>query len=1067
MRARALLAALAVLAIQSSSARAIGDTGDDRAAAPAAQDEDGAGESRPGDGRAAPAADAADDEDDAGEPSPLDIPSEASPPPVSDVPTAWTDVPEPPIEWEDWTIEGQLLDPPEVVRALYEPVMDQNRGWGEQQQRNVAEFSQQLGYHLRVRNEPLSAGGVRAVLDLVPITRVRRVDISFADLAEQVRHPVFKEEIMRRMRLRPGAELARDRAARAEQIREEAERVADYLRNDGFFEASVEIDHQPAGPYAVQLDVDIDKGPAYRVGDIEVVGNETISDEDIADQFRHARFCILQVCVGERRFSRQQLGDDVESVVEMYQRRGFPGARVRTTFDLRHSFKRATETVEFEVIVNERRKIDVVFEGTSDRFPHDQLADVLTFADEGNYDDVTIESSAEALRRHYQSRGYYEAYVTWERERFQFFDRIIFSIAEGPRLRVRSVAFAGNAGISDRELRSVVATTTFETFGLFREGGYATSVQLEQDVGRIERFYRSRGYRDAEVTVRVARAEALLDDAAALTAATLGGLPSPGLFIRFDIDEGEQVRVSDVMFEIEEPARLDPDALRDALGVSPGDVFVPERIEDDQEALKRYYFERGFPRAEVHTAWREAENPGGRVIVHRIRENAQKRVGQVVLRGNFKTQDWILFQELGLEEGDLLTAQAAQVAQANLRQSGLFSGVQLRYFGIEDARRETVDILVRVDERHDHTASVEVGGGWSTDSSVFVETIGSMDNIAGIGARLDARAQAGFEIQGAESTLVFPRWLMRSATGRPFLLEVTGFWRRETTERFGDLESFGGSVAATREWRRGFFRNWLVSFSYNFRQRNRNQDLIRPPGASGDLRSVPVRTRTSSIGPQLIIDKRRDEDGQMNPLAPVRGFRLDLSAQFAEDRFVGSDSFIKLGGSFQHYLELSNRLRLSNGVRYDHGIPLGGDVLLPEVERFFAGGDTTVRGFEEDRLATEVIETTVPPIGARQFRVVPASGNIRFIHNVDLQLEVWELGPFPVATAVFVDSGFVKNSLDGLSASDLRHALGVSLFRYVTPFGSLSAEWAMPLAPRIGDDPRGRFHINVGATMQF
>jgi outer membrane protein insertion porin family len=512
---------------------------------------------------------------------------------------------------------------------------------------------------------------------------------------------------------------------------------------------------------------------------------------------------------------------------------------------------------------------------------------------------------------------------------------------------------------------------------------------------------------------------------------------------------------------------LDPAALRTVLRVRSGDLFVPEKLEQDREALIRYYFERGFPRAEVETSWREAADPSQRVVVHRIRENARKRIGQIALRGNFKTEDWILFQELQLREGDLLTAEAAQVAQANLRQSGLFSGVQLRYFGVEDSRRETVDLIVRVDERHDNTAAIEAGGGWSTDSSFFVEAIGRMENIAGLGARLDTRAQAGFEIQAAESKLVFPRWLLRRATGRPFLLEVAGFWRNETTERFGDLESFGGSIAATREWRRGFFRNWFLSLRYSFRQRNRDQDLTRPPGASGDLTAVPVRTRTSSVGPHLVIDKRRDEQGRLNPLAPTRGYRLDLRTLFAEDRFLGSDRFIKLGGSLQHYVSLSDRLRLSNGFRYDHGIPLGGDVLLPEVERFFSGGDTTVRGFEEDRLATEIIESDVPPLGLRQFRVVPASGNIRFIHNLDLQLEVWELGPFPVATAVFLDSGFVTNSLFGFERRDLRHALGLSLFRYVTPFGSFSAEWAMPLNPRLGDDPRGRFHINVGATLQF
>ena len=38
-------------------------------------------------------------------------------------------------------------------------------------------------------------------------------------------------------------------------------------------------------------------------------------------------------------------------------------------------------------------------------------------------------------------------------------------------------------------------------------------------------------------------------------------------------------------------------------------------------------------------------------------------------------------------------------------------------------------------------------------------------------------------------------------------------------------------------------------------------------------------------------------------------------------------------------------------------------MLLPEVERFFAGGDTTVRGYKDDRLATEIVQVGVPPLG--------------------------------------------------------------------------------------------------------
>lgn len=135
---------------------------------------------------------------------------------------------------------------------------------------------------------------------------------------------------------------------------------------------------------------------------------------------------------------------------------------------------------------------------------------------------------------------------------------------------------------------------------------------------------------------------------------------------------------------------------------------------------------------------------------------------------------------------------------------------------------------------------------------------------------------------------------------------------------------------------------------------------------------------------------------------------------------------------------------------------------MPEVERFFAGGDTTVRGFEEDRLATEIIQPNVGGMsGIGQFRILPAGGNIRMIHNLELQVILANL-KFPIASAIFLDSGFVENSFDGFKFKDLRHSIGLALARAVLPFGSLSVEYAFPLDPVLGDDPQGRLHVNLG-----
>jgi outer membrane protein insertion porin family len=136
-------------------------------------------------------------------------------------------------------------------------------------------------------------------------------------------------------------------------------------------------------------------------------------------------------------------------------------------------------------------------------------------------------------------------------------------------------------------------------------------------------------------------------------------------------------------------------------------------------------------------------------------------------------------------------------------------------------------------------------------------------------------------------------------------------------------------------------------------------------------------------------------------------------------------------------------------------------VVLPEVERFFAGGDSTVRGYDEDRLATVVTSQSVPPFGGtQQIRVVAAGGNIRTIASVDAQLIIYD----PLATALFLDAGVVTNDWRATRVDDIRPGTGMAV-RAILPFGAVSLEYAIPLRTKLGDDPRGRIHF--GFAMRF
>lgn len=1011
---------------------------------------------------------------------------------------------EPPISWTEWTVGGPLPASERArLQVILEPEMERRRILIREVRCELQDVvKKQLGYHLgAIAIEDLPGTGKRAVLEIEPVTRVRRIEVEVTDqpFYDVVKlDTIFENEIVRRMRLRTGSIVASEPAECHIQLGLEEERVRQYLRSLGYFEAQARIgvgldcdDQQAssAGPMcpetvpaggAANLTVCIAKGPRYEIDidRIRVEGNTAITSDEIRARFRHGQICVLGRCLLER-FSLQNLNQDVQKVEALYKKRGYPAVRVRTDFDPNNpaSFDRNDRKVEFTVLVNERSRMDVVFEGNDpDRFPAESLESLLTFDEEGSYDDVEVIASADAIRRHYQSRGYFEANVTAERVDLPVADgvivRIVFTIHPGPRLRVQEVGFAGNAAVSEEALRGLVQTRASDASPLFGASGYLTAEDLAQDVARILARYRERGYHGAEVDVRVSRSAEVMDNAAVL-AALVGGNAAPerGLHVRFIIREGTPVVVRRVDFAFQGPHTRTAADLQRLIAIRPGDAYTEERVNEGRERIGRYYFEHAHPRARVSQRVCPRAEAGGVDVVYDITEGQQVRFGKVLLHGNFKTKDWVILSELGFQEGAPFTLGRAEAGPQNLRASGLFNAVHVRFIGLEGGTGQDVHAVVDVQERHDYWLGVETAGGYSSDSDFFAEGAAFNNNILGHGLRLDLRGQYGQQFQSIEGKFVVPHWVIRRLTeaasggrlGVSSRFEASAFWRRDDTERFGELTSFGASGVISKLGRRGFFEGWLLSMRYDIRQRGLDEDLVRGSGYGDEFGSqVPVSIRTGAVGPQLVIDKRKDRGGRANPLTPEAGFKLELRALYASPLLGGQDEFVKLGVGAQHFWKPAARLLVTNGMRYDHGVPVD-DSVLPEVERYFAGGDTTVRGFEEDRLATEIVEQALPPLwqGTR-IRVLPAGGNVRFIHNLDVQMSVWELLGVPVASAVFLDTGLVTNSLQGFSPTDLRHALGVALFRWVAPFGSLSIEYAIPLDPGLGDNPRGRFHINFG-----
>ncbi|HUS29907.1 MAG TPA: POTRA domain-containing protein [Kofleriaceae bacterium] len=1039
-----------------------------------------------------------------------------------------------PIAWTEFEVRGKLVETPATVHALLEPTLNQFRtSLSAATLPQVAQITARFGYQLIGQFTQDLPDGARLVLSLAPLPLVRKVDVGIKD--QPFFGKVLDDEIKRRMGIRRGSYLPWEPIRRQCAMLEEKHRIEEFLFDEGYFDASVSIYYVPRDVGYADVRVTVELNEKYEVANVKVTcppGSEarkrqcfdTSTNErvelpiplpEIVEIFEHKRTCfILGICRGGG-YSRTQYQKDIQAVKERFQTLGYAGVRVQAS-DPRTTINRDRKTVNPIITIDPRRRVEVDFEGYDrDAFNLSSLRKQLTFNDAASADDVEAMDSARALTTYLQTRGYFDARVTFTRERVDVeakpdsndvgihYDRIRFQIDLGNIRRVARVEFVGNKAIGSDRLRELLATKVATGAGsLFGTTAAATSAELILDQERIKEAYRQAGYPNATVWPSASVRTAGLDNAA-LTAALLGVDDGNSLVVRFTIDEGEPTLLTRIVIVGDGDKPIDDALCADVLGelatelherevarrsdptqcvsTISGLKFRYDDIAGTRDRLREYLLKLGRGRAIVDYV----AVPFGinRVEArYTIRRVQRLKVGKIIVRGAVRTADRLITGELGFAEGDVLTTDELAEGARKLRNTGLFEAVNIDMPDLDCGENEegncnsdTINAIVRVEERYLHRAEVGVEGGLSSQNGYFGTLRWTQGNLFGHGILFRFSGTYGSKLSEVEGTFRLPQWIVRRRDDRfgvpesiAFATEVTGLYRQQQTERFGELTTKGFTVGIARQWPQPrteteAAHSYGLGLAYDYRVRIRNVDALRPIGADMDQSQVAISTTTGQLRVTFEIEKRIDRSGQLAPLAPEDGHRLELSASYASTHLLGQDDFIKFYAYGAKFFPIGSNLVLRFDGRYDQGYPIGEDVLLPEVERLFAGGDSTVRGYSEDRLKTEIIEVGVPPLdNVSQIRIIPVGGNIRALASVDAQVRIFKI----LAGAVFSDAGVVTNSWRTTTVDDIRPSVGMGL-RALTPFGIGALEYAVPIRPHLGDDPRGRIHFYFAARAQF
>lgn len=608
--------------------------------------------------------------------------------------------------------------------------------------------------------------------------------------------------------------------------------------------------------------------------------------------------------------------------------------------------------VVFEVVEQQQIK-DVIIdkpEAPVSSISKDDLRAIVDIEPGQAVDQFRIAQARRQIESFYRTRNYPLAQVSVDSQRLRQDGTLVFQIVEGPSVRIRNITFKGNNTFSDYKLKDQIKTRSW--IWIFREGTYSAD-QVEDDVAAVRKFYQSKGFFDA----RVGRKLVISPDQSEMQ-------------IDFVVEEGPRYIVDKVTFKGN--SAVAEAKLRENMRLVEGMGYDGDLVERDTRKFVRDYSPLGFiyqPGAQDPDYLRIDAKPvfklePGRVeLVYEIDEGKPFRIGQILPRGNTRTQDKVILRELRVSPGELYDSGKIQDANERLRGTPLFTQVKITPIGDDPDQR---DLLVEVDEAR--TATLNFGAGINSNGGLAgnitytqknfditnwprsFSDLASDKSLVGAGQTLRVSFEPGTTTTNASIRFVEP-WIL----DQPYSFSTDLYLRTRVREVYDD-DRLGGRITLGHR----FDDYWSASVGFRY-------EAVE----IGDIEDKPVRAfeileeEGDHILSSVTLSVRRDTT--TGGILPSKGTNTQaswesygaLGGDYTFQRFsISHDAYFTL---YEDLVDRKTILTLSGTAGY-----ITGD--SPFFERFYAGGINSVRGFafrgvsprsgpEDDRIGGDFIMT--------------------------------------------------------------------------------------------------------------
>lgn len=644
------------------------------------------------------------------------------------------------------------------------------------------------------------------------------------------------------------------------------------------------------------------------------------------------------------------------------------------------------------------------------------------------------------VKDYYVKHGYFEAMLSYSIQPVANTNEIILTVHvnEGRSAHIHKIRFDGLTSKEESTLLDMINTKKYNLFTSWLTGtGIYRQEALDHDRLTIVNYLHNEGYADAVVDIRLEETK------------------TRQLIIAVKVKKGPKFTIGDI--EIYGNSLKTTQEIEAILGVKKGDTYSPDAIRRATQNIKNYYGKEGRIDTNAEYELKLIHDSPSYSVQFVIRESNQYKVGIIRVLGNSSTNTNVILNQSNLVPGELFNSTKLQQTQLRLESTGLFKSVNV--YAVRNADDDTLgadfrDINIEVEETS--TGSASLFFGLSSTDSIFGGLDISENNFNQKGLLTfwkngfsDLRgggeyAHAKFSI-GAKEQVYTLSWM------NPYFDDTlwrVGYDITYATSRITNDNFHSKSIGFN------YFSSYPLSSTWTVGWKSRLQNTVIKVGEN---LGIAARRQTQNSGIVLGTAGFLAYDSTDNIVKPHRGLRSTFELDFAgvkrHDNSIEEFLFAKLQYTNSYYYPLwyKGTLKARADFRFLSTFGAGTPILLPANERFYLGGEASVRGYRPAIIGPRYPEVN-PTTNQKEDPTGGASSmllSLEYAQNIFKMLDAF----------VFFDAGSV--SLSQFSVNTIRSSYGAGVRVDIGNRLPLMVGYGIPINPKYKEDEQ-RFFFSMG-----